>query len=159
MAERADGRSEVLEDLQVLLRHGRVFLPVVLRVHVKVWSVALVGDFGNNGRLWEQCEILRGSVCRRTEGKKKKTPTHRYLSHVTGIPGVKNQQVTALTFSFLWGTASQSIVLNHRCFLMSSAPFWRRNAVVPEVNNDWSAGATKYATKCIWRCICQMDFY
>lgn len=89
MAERANGRSEVLEDLQVLLRHGGVFLPVVLRVHVKVWSVALVGDFGNNGRLWEQCEILRGSVCRRTEGKKKKTPTRRYLSHVTGIPGVE----------------------------------------------------------------------
>lgn len=46
--------SEVLEDLQVLWRHRRVFLPVFLGVYVKVGRVALVGNFRDNRRLWRQ---------------------------------------------------------------------------------------------------------
>lgn len=49
--------SEVLEDLQVLLRHRRVFLPVVFRVNVEVGGVALVGNFRNYGRLWRQGQV------------------------------------------------------------------------------------------------------
>lgn len=37
--------------------------------------------------------------------------------------------LAALTFSFLSGTASQSTVLNHRCFFTSSAPFWKTSPI------------------------------
>lgn len=78
IAAQAKGCSEVLEDLQVLLRHRRVFLPVVLWVHIKVGCVALVGNFRNNRRLGGKCTILRGLV--HTTRRRKKIISHHFRS-------------------------------------------------------------------------------
>lgn len=48
------GFLEVLEEVQVFLRHRRVLLPVLFWVNVEVRRVAFVGDFGDDGRLQEQ---------------------------------------------------------------------------------------------------------